>query len=1090
MASSDKMNRNDNRSVKNIVGVVASAGGLEATSLLARSLPQNQNCCYVITQHMSPTHKSMLVQLLSRETKLRVEELEQRTFPEPNVIYVPPPGYDVICAEGAFLLREPAGHYASPKPSGDRLLISLAEEIGERAIGIVLSGTGSDGSYGIQAIREAGGITIAQEPSSCKYDSMPHAAIRTGCIDLVLMPQQIGAHLSHIMEHPRDLSMIKELAERGSKNRDLFDILLSHTLVDFRQYKDTTIHRRIERRMVAKGIDDFDDYVDLCRRSVEEVEALYGDLLISVTRFFRDPEQFEALGVELKRLITNRKTDAPVRIWVAGCATGEEAYTIGILAAEAMGGLDEVDPDAIQIFATDIDEAALNRGRKGVFPLSAVNDIPSAYVEKYFDINDDSLIVKQKLRRFVMFSRHNVFQDAPFINVDLVSLRNVLIYFNSRLQERVLTRAAYALVPNGLLMLGTSETLGAVDMQFTQTVSHARIYRKEIRQGSTQMPVGAKDRWPTASARLAEGQTFSPSTLRSNNEWRYFDRLAESIVTNGVLVNRERVILRVYGDIAPFCALTAVSLGQASLTMLRKPLASDAASLSLVALKYGEARDGQWHDLSGGPEGQQARISAYPLTSVGEETTEDLVLLGFKTGLRQEPASADEEKSDYVAYLEDELTRTRDALQVTIEQLQTSNEELQALNEELQSSNEELQSTNEELETSNEELQSTNEELITVNEELLVNSGQLERTSAEVMGLIDSMPAPTVMVDQGLMLRYASKTAMTMFSLSERGTGFGHLSQVNMPYGMPDLVSLCSTALVQRKPVTTLFRDSSLQSHQLRIMPISGNSDALVGLVLQFDLVSEMAGDRQINEKLRALSDYAVWRTNLTTGQSETSQKLSEILGREGPETNISMDDAFARIDEKDRARIKEILSQAAEDLSAFEYYVRIPRGPQGKGDIIVAHVIGEAVQDPETNDIILFGLLKNASEEWNRNLLIRHYNIVARARGIGFYSYDIANDLPYWSPSLYEVLGYPADQPPTIEMGLAVFDAPTRERVEALLGAAIQAGKPYDYEEVMTRPNGTKARVHGAGHLAKNDAGEVTHVFGSFEILEELGSE
>lgn len=1066
--------------VSSIVAIASSAGGLEATSLLAQNLPSDLNCCYVIAQHMSPSHKSMLVQLLSRETKLEVEELENRTVPKPNVVYIPQPGYDVVYADNEFQLREPSGHPASPKPSADRLFISLAEKLGEYAIGVVLSGTGSDGSYGVRAIRESGGITIAQEPATCKYDSMPAAAIRTGCVDLTLTPQQIGEHIGLVLVRPRNLSVLRELSENSSRHRDLFEILLSHTLVDFRQYKETTINRRIQRRMIAKGINDFDTYVDLCRRSVEEIDALYRDLLISVTRFFRDWEQFVELRESINEQFKDHPTAQPIRVWVAGCATGEEAYSIAILLAEALGGLDAISSDSIQIFATDIDEDALNVGRKGVYPYSAVADIPESLLHKYFDVKQDLVYLKPKLRHFVMFSRHNVFQDAPFISVDMVSIRNVMIYFNARLQERVLTRIVYALKPKGLLFLGTSETLGPMEGHFTQVSPNARLFQLRDQKVTSRTAHAAFRSLIHPNAYRPE---HSHSSIRIADEWKNFDRLAASVVKDGMVINRERTVLRVYGDIAPFSELTAQSFGHSTLGILKKPLASDAASLALVALKRKEKRAGQWHPMPGNKT-KVVQLTAYPMGAEGE-VAEDLVLIGIEVDEQPDQALPESEKSEYVHYLEDELSRTRDALQVTIEQLQTSNEELQSVNEELQSSNEELQSTNEELETSNEELQSTNEELITVNEELLVNTSQLERTSAELNELVANTPTTLLMVDQGLVIRYASEQAIQALRLTERGVGYGHLSQVSLPDGFPALVDLSSQVLVSRKTAFQQFKIGK-RLNRLAIAPIVAQDDHLIGLVLQVQSDNKL---HLINEKLRKYGGVGTWRVNMATGETDYSEELAEIMGFSDDFQPLKFDQAMAAsVHPDDLPRVLGILNDAAKNLSSFHYHMRIPRKD---GSVYLAEVAGDALQDPETHETLLIGVLRNVSDAMNSELLLQHYNDIAKSHGIGFYSYDVLNDLPYWSPALYEIMGVDAQEgilAPTVQEGLAMFSEDTRAQFDDLFRAILSDKKAFERDDTITRSDRSRARVRITGNVIVNEADIVTHIYGSFELLEDLG--
>ncbi|NNK77451.1 MAG: PAS domain S-box protein, partial [Litoreibacter sp.] len=349
-----------------IIGIGSSAGGLEALRALASRLPSNIGCAYVVVQHMSPQHKSLMTSLIDRETALSVVDVEDGVAPQPDTIYVTPPRHDVMFRAGRLRLMPASTDAAKPKPSVDRFLLSLAEEIDERAVAVILSGTGSDGAYGVQAIREAGGITIAQDDESAKYDGMPNAAVRTGCVDLVLKPDQIATHLRKILQSAGNLEAFQEDSGAASSLAGLLQIVLARTRVDFREYKTTTVQRRVERRMTAMGCASSADYVTLCRNSPREIDALFKDLLISVTRFFRDKTEFEGFAAALRALVA-QKPQGPLRIWVAGCATGEEVYSIAILLAEAMGGPDALAASNTQIFATDIDRNALDVARRGEY---------------------------------------------------------------------------------------------------------------------------------------------------------------------------------------------------------------------------------------------------------------------------------------------------------------------------------------------------------------------------------------------------------------------------------------------------------------------------------------------------------------------------------------------------------------------------------------------------------------------------------------------------------------------------------------------------------------------------------------------------
>ncbi|WP_261385281.1 CheR family methyltransferase [Vannielia litorea] len=1053
-----------------VVAVAASAGGLEATSLMAKSLALDVGCCYVIAQHMSPHHKSMLVELLSRETELKILELEDDTKPSPNIVYIPPPGKDVIFSEGHFRLTEPVGHQASPKPSADRLFTSLATNFGRHVIGVVLSGTGSDGSYGIQAIRENGGITIAQEPASCKYDGMPTSAIKTGCVDLILTPQQIGERIATIRTCPDNLEAVRELQKGTQQTRDLFQILLSQTLVDFRNYKESTFNRRIHRRMVSKGILAFEDYVAVCRQSPDEVHALYRDLLISVTRFFRDGRQFELLANNIKKRVDAKDRGKPIRVWVAGCATGEEAYSVAITLVEAMGGLSELGDEDLQVFATDIDESSLDVARQGSYPVTALADIPNALVANYFDVKGERIVVKQKLRSTIMFSRHNVFQDPPFISMDLVTLRNVLIYFNTTLQERVLTRIAYSLQEDGLLFLGSSETVGAMERSFVHIEPEGRVFKK---------------RDPKSQAALVDF-SFKPYQLPRDNaphksrahikavdDWEIFDVVAGAVLQDGLLINRSQTVLRIFGDLAAYSTLTKSTLGQNTLSILKRPLAMDAASLSLVAVKNNEQKSGQWHELEHKP-GSFVQITAYPVPE-NDHFDERLIMIGFRAREKSEPRAEGTEHSAYVTFLEEELSQTRDALQVTIEQLQTSNEELQSVNEELQSSNEELQSTNEELQTSNEELQSTNEELITVNEEMLVNASQLERTTAELGSVIENTPTTLLMLDTGLVIRHASSMARETFGLQGRSLGLGHLSQAEIPRGYPNLVEICSNSLVDRQTSKESFTTGTT-SNTLHIAPIQNSAEDLLGLVV---LVDNEANMPRLMAKIRSMSRIGTWRLNASKGTSVASVEVLEMMGRTAEENPLSLDDEMRHVHPDDRQRVRECLECAIRDLADFEYVHRLRHK---NGNYLQFEVSGHAFRDTDSQDVLVVGVMRNYSEGVLGDALLRQYDEITTSAEIGLFSYDVRFAQSYWNRGLRMLLGIDPDEEPDLERMLAVFAEDSKPRIGAQIQHAIDSGEGFQVSVNLSRADGSDAALRCTASVSSGVNGRTSHVYGAFQ--------
>lgn len=822
----------EDKSVMTVVGIAASAGGLEAMSLLAQHLPSDLNCAYILAQHMSPHHASVLPTLISRETRLKVRAVQESLPLEPNTIYVPVPKSDLVVEQGMVQLREPSGQPAEPKPSADRLFRSIAENYGEHSVGIVLSGTGSDGSYGVQAIREVGGITIAQDSASAKYDTMPASAVESGAVDLVLSPRQIGEQLRTILERPHNFADLQALIEQPTEYDDLFHLLQARSRVNFRHYKETTVSRRIQRRMIAIGFEVYAQYVEYCRENVEELDALFRDLLISVTRFFRDPEQFEALQNELASYLSETK-GRPVRIWVPGCASGEEAYSIAFIVSELLGLTGKSGDTSVQIFATDLDTAALARGRAGVFPSTAASGIPDAMLRKYFTLSDNQLRVKPEIRNLVLFSQHNVFQDPPFSDIDLISFRNTLIYFEAGLQEKVMSRILYSLRPGGLLFLGTSENVGELEPYFQTVTERVRLFRKRSSASFDQKALvrfGIPPRRQTQRRKQSIGE--GPDGHSSDD---MFEVLAASVAPVGFLVNEQKDLVRIFGDISAFTAVTDAVRGRLTTNTLKPELASEAASLIPLCLKYNKARDGLWRTMLGHGF-NRVRLRGYPITMPSEAKTR-YVLVSIETQLVEGNVNPPEgirdgEDSSYLSYVENELADAREALQITMEELQTSNEELQSTNEELQSTNEELQSTNEELETSNEELQSTNEELITVNEELLINTDELNKLVVEQVAILEALPLPLLVLDQMLNIKSASKAAIKVFGLADRGANLGHVSQVVLPNEhFPKLVDACSAVLTRREADVLRFSTDG-RGHLLHIAPYFIQDNELMGLTV------------------------------------------------------------------------------------------------------------------------------------------------------------------------------------------------------------------------------------------------------------------
>ncbi|WP_082029554.1 chemotaxis protein CheB [Tateyamaria sp. ANG-S1] len=1061
-----------------VIGIAASAGGLEAVSLLVQNLPQEANAVYVIAQHMSPTHKSVLSTLISRETSLPVLELSAETEPERGSIYVTPPNTDVVLGSGILRLRNPSGHVASPKPSADRLFKSLANEQGENCMGIVLSGTGSDGSYGVQAIREVGGITIAQDPASAKYDGMPTSAIETGCIDLTLSPEQIGTHLEKILAQPRNLDGLRSLQDEPKPLGELFGILLARTQVDFADYKENTLNRRIARRMTALGIQNYDDYVDYCRTNMPEVDALHRDLLISVTRFFRDPDQFDKLHREVEAQLAGRD-DGPIRVWVVGCATGEEAYTIAIILAEVLGGVDMLARRNVQIFATDIDQNAIDVARRGIYPIAAASDIPVKLLSKYFSVGNTEITVRPELRSATLFSHHNVFQDPPFINVDLVSIRNLLIYFNLALQERVLSRLHYAMAAGGLLFVGTSETVGEMGVFFEGRQGAEKVFIKRrgisgelsidstvrgYRGGMRAYPAGDK-----AQAKTVQGERRDLS-------------LARAVAPDGMICTQNGNIIEVLGDLSPFMEIRAGASTSLNVRMLIDPLRTEAMSLMAVAIRNSARRTGRWHKVSL-PVGNHVQLQVFPFISQRGGEPQCLIAVNSKFEEVGEASIEDIAKLDHRAYVEKmelEIKSTQEALQQTIEELQTANEELQSSNEELQSTNEEFQATNEELETSNEELQSTNEELLTVNEELQISSAERQALASELEATMTSAPYSVALADQALMVRRMSHVAMDFFGVGEIPPTGIHLSQCNLPAGFPALAPIANTVLRVQEP-----RRVPVLSHgryyTMLMSPVHDVHRKLIGLSITVtkDISDPM---NLIVDMMSRASNIAHWSHNLDTGELTWSKDMFAMHGRSDSGDMPTWEETIDMIHPADRGSYRAMIDALLADGTFKTYEARI-FGPEGR--IVKTKGSITLIRDSEGEPVQMVGVTWNDAVGLARDIQLSSLEAVQDDLGIGFYSFDIENNTGLWSKAMFEILDFDTERhTPSVEALLTRVVEEERAALADDFQAVLERGTPFDRTVTLVGDTGVRLACTCLGRARSSDTGRISHVFGSLRVL------
>ena len=1063
---------------RTIIGIGSSAGGLEAIRELVATLPANLNVSYVVVQHMSPNHKSLMTELVSRQTKLSVRDVEDGVSPEPNVIYITPPKTDVVFSDGQLRLVEPSPDIASPKPSVDRFLSSLAEQHGESTMGIILSGTGSDGAYGIQAIREAGGITIAQDDESAKYDGMPRAAIQTGCVDLILRPQEIGTHLQKILSSPRDFEAFRKNELDETPISDLLQILLARTRVDFREYKQTTITRRIERRMLALGIDSQEEYTSFCRTNPQAVDALFKDLLISVTRFFRDKAEFETLASLLPKLI-EEKNGNPLRVWIAGCATGEEAYSIAMLIAEAMGGPKNSLKSNVQIFATDIDKDALQVARRGVYGAGALNDIPSELGEKYLIKQTDGIRVIDSLRSAILFSDHNVCQDPPFQRIDLLCCRNLLIYFGNTLQQKVMSRFHYAMNEAALMFLGTAESVAGSEEFFLPDQSGSHIFRKRhLREGKNTSYSVTR----SIQAQKVNKDVVVPARGLTTDRL-LFEALAQSLGQNSLLVTEDYSIARVFGDISAFIKMDAKSNLKMHLDLLRSPLREEARSLITIALKHGRTRTGVKHLMPGGGD-MEVFLKIYPIVAPDINEKAALVVfeeVPFENGGLPEitPEEAKGSEADKrIVDLENEVATTREALQQTIEELETSNEELQSLNEELQSTNEELQATNEELETSNEELQSTNEELITVNEELQVTASELSGRTGELTSVLESAPLNILVLDSALQLRQLTDSAAKLFKIA-RPLTHPHISQCFLPPGYPALAPICSEALTLGQNTRHEFSSDGTKV-VLTCAPYFNEHGKILGVTV---IVFEFPGLAHEMEFILNNSQFRVLNRAADGTILRISSESARVVG-------LSKEEAIGKnfydlLDEETAEMVRTsdaaLLAHKNDDHLTGIRKVNPPGGSTYWLDYEEFKYQSPVASEPTVYTLgadVTEAILEHRKAE---HLLVQ-IRLLTNMAKIGYWSVDTATSDVFWSDEVFRIHGVSKDDySPELDSALDFYHPDDRPEVEQALQEAIKSNGEFRLEKRIVQPDGTEICIETHGVTVFDETGDMTHIIGVF---------
>jgi two-component system, chemotaxis family, CheB/CheR fusion protein len=808
---------------------------------LLKALPPKNGMSFVIVQHLDPHHASRLPILLGKVTQMRVIEISGRVKPEPDTVYVQPANKAVVCKNGALTLIQRAER---PNVAIDQFFESLAEEQGPRAIGVVLSGTGSDGTAGLRLIKAAGGITFAQDEVSAKYAAMPRTAILSGFVDAALPPKEIAGELQRIAEHPY-IQKAYQGTEHEIEHAHLDDLsrifltLKRHAGVDFAAYKQSTLQRRIQRRMALHRIEHLGQYANFLRGNSREIQELFNDLLINVTHFFRDERAFRSLQKRfIPAIIKQKNRKGELRVWVPGCATGEEVYSLAICILETLGAT--ASTIRVQIFGTDLSEAAIDRARLGIYSSAIEKDVSQERLQSFFKKLDGTYQISRSVRDLCTFARQNITADPPFSRIDLISCRNVLIYLGLGLQKRVLPIFHYALNPGGYLMLGSAETVGGSSDLFELVDKRAKIYARRIVHGKAEL-----DLLPRGSFR--EVKTLKQPRLAPPSDGRDFDSQVQRAV--------DRIMLGIYGpsgvvvdedlQVRQFRGKTALYLehiaGPASLNLLHlaKPsLVPDLRAIIHRALRTGQPARRERALIKRDAHVAEVNIDVVPFKVPNSDKSWALVVF-TEEGKSAEKGGTGSKKrkakkmvaADEIQQLRDELGATKESLQAIIEEQEATNEELKAANEEIESSNEELQSTNEELETAKEELQSTNEELTTLNEELSNRNLEITQINSDLNNLLSSIHLPIVMVDNNLTIRRATPTARGAFNITDTDVG-RRIKELRPNVDVPDIEKLLHDVIDTLSVREREVRDKQGRRYSLRIRPYRTADNRIDGAVL------------------------------------------------------------------------------------------------------------------------------------------------------------------------------------------------------------------------------------------------------------------
>ncbi|MBC3539115.1 chemotaxis protein CheB [Rufibacter sediminis] len=1103
-----------------LIGIGASAGGLEAIHKLFDHFPNNSSFSFVIIQHLSPDHKSLMAELLSKHTQMRVQEAENDMVTRPNCIYVLPSGKQLTVKRGRLKLVDQI-RTREPNFAIDVFFDSLAKDRGKYAIGIVLSGTGTDGTKGVKMIKAAGGMVMVQDPVTAKFDGMPRSAIETGAVDFVFSPERMP---HEILEFTRQIPLVQTLIENNNSNieddavlEEILDLICTHTQTNFKSYKQGTIYRRIKKRMDLLKVETLPDYLTYIHENPAEIKQLCQEFLIGVTRFFRDPEAFDFLEQEvIPQIISNTPEGETIKVWVAACSTGEEVYSIAMLFQECFEKMGR--ETLVKLFATDVDQRAIRQASKGVYPTSISKDVNEKRLQAFFHHKNNKYTIKEDLRKLVVFAQHDLQKDPPFSRIDLITCRNMLIYLNPDLQRKVMSVFPYALKLNGYLFLGPSEHIGDLKNFFAEKNRKWKFFQKVKESKGIQQSYGVSHHTPVHSEDALP--TFRNAQALRYNEL-FLDAVAEDLKMAGLYIDDNYQLLHGIGDFNRFLKLPEKRLQLNLLKMVSKELA---VTLSVDIRKVLKSKKTASRQVvvKNGTKSQLVQLTVKPITVEQDAPKVLLVLLqemgkaipSLKTLQPELVSDADTEYFHQLTVLEAELKEARESLHLTVQDLSTSNEELQSTNEELMSSNEELQS-------SNEEMQSLNEELHTVNSEHQLKIKELQELNEDLDNYMRSSNIGQLFLDHHLVIRKFTPTVMQLINIIDIDLGrpIHHLSH-NLRYTswLEDIKKVNNTSVELEQEVETLDGKYFL----MRIIPYlkhDGNKDGVVLSFVEVTTLKVLSNVVQgvLNSSLNNIMAFQAVRNKeqeiIDFKWTLLNKQAEQLIGK--PQSDLLHQSIQPEMSFLKKSGLFKKLVQTVEtgqplhieqnlELNGTRGWYEIAAAKMGDGlTLTMADTTEKRVGEEKI--LLAYEEIKRAEEDLiklNGQLEIRvadrtqelsesqeRFRLVSKATNDVVWDWNLISNELWWSDTLEPILGYdPEEMGKGINAWFNKIYPEDKPRVIKGINEAINTGQDQWVEEFkLLRADGSYAAIYNRAYILHNEYGVPHRVLGSFIDISDL---